>query len=59
MSEKPTVGGGMRVEEGIRYGWQRAYKHTDHPTEDGFKTAIEQAVMNAICEVFEFDHEEA
>ena len=55
MSEKPTVGGGMRV----RYGWQRAYKHTDHPTEDGFKTAIEQAVMNAICEVFEFDHEEA
>lgn len=43
------------VEEGVAYGWQRAHKHTDAPDEVLIRTQIEEAVLNAICEVFSFD----
>ena len=43
------------VEEGIRYGYNRSFKHTDNPSEDDIVREIENAVMNQICEYFNFD----
>jgi hypothetical protein len=43
------------VEAGIAYGWMRAHKHVDDPGPDAIKEALEQAVMNEICERFQFD----
>ena len=43
------------VEEGVQYGYNRAHKHTDTPTEDQIKLAVTDAVMNEICEWFDFD----
>jgi len=43
------------VEEGVAYGWQRAHKHTDTPSDDDIKERIETEVLNAICEWFDFD----
>lgn len=42
------------VEEGVQYGYNRAHKHTDTPTEDQIKLAVTDAVMNEICEWFDF-----
>jgi hypothetical protein len=41
------------IEDGINYGYQRAFKHTDTPDETWIKTQIYQAVMNEISEWFE------
>lgn len=46
------------VEEGVSYGFNRAHKHTDKPSEDQIKEHIHSAVMNEICEWFEFDDRE-
>lgn len=43
------------VEEGVSYGWRRAHKHTDTPTEDAVTAEIEQAVMSALSEVVKWD----
>jgi hypothetical protein len=44
------------VEEGVRYGIQRAYKHVDdHPSKEHLETEITQAVMSALNEVIEMD----
>lgn len=45
------------IEEGVSYGWHRAHKHTDKPDGDAVIEQIRQAVMNEICEVFEFSEE--
>jgi hypothetical protein len=45
------------VEEGIEWGWRRAHKHTDSPSEDTIKDEILQGVLNAVCEYFDFDDE--
>ena len=42
------------VEEGVQYGYNRAHKHTDTPTEDQIKLAVTDAVMNEICDWFDF-----
>lgn len=42
------------VEEGLRYGWSRAHKHTNKPTEDAVMECLETHVMSAICELFDF-----
>jgi len=46
------------VEQGVRDGWRRAYKHTDSPHEDAVKSYIEDAVMSALCDYFTFDESE-
>ena len=47
----------MAVEEGVAYGYQRAHKHTDQPSEEAVKQAIEEAVLNAIGNWFHMDDE--
>ena len=46
------------VELCVMYGWNRAHKHTDTPSEDEIKTQIQQAIMNEICEWFSFSDED-
>jgi hypothetical protein len=43
------------VEEGIGYGWMRAHKHSDNPSEETIKSELNHAIMNAICEVIKTD----
>lgn len=43
------------VEDGIMLGWNRAHKHTDNPDPDTIRDAIEVAVLNEMCEWFDFD----
>lgn len=43
------------VEEGVAYGYRRAHKYLDAPSEDVVREQIEQAVMNALCEVVDFE----
>jgi len=45
------------VEEGIAYGWRRAHKHNDTPSEAEIQEAIHNEVMNAACEWFRFEDE--
>jgi hypothetical protein len=42
------------VEEGVKYGWNRAYKHTDMPSEEQIHKEIIDAVTLAISEWFMF-----
>jgi archaeosine-15-forming tRNA-guanine transglycosylase len=45
------------IEEGVRRGYHRAYKHTDDPTDEAVINTIEDCVMSAIHEYFDFDDE--
>jgi hypothetical protein len=36
-------------------GWNRAHKHDATPEDEAIRNAIEQAVLNEICEWFDFD----
>ena len=66
-SRRAPVVGGLRVrayevlrravEDGIDYGWMRAHKHTDAPTEHAIKDEILQGILNEVCEWFAFDEE--
>lgn len=47
------------VERGVEYGYMRAYKHNDDPSEEFIKNEIMEHVMNEICEMFGFDKDEA
>ena len=42
------------IEDGVRYGLNRAYKHTDTPSREQMEAEIENAVMNEICSWFYF-----
>jgi hypothetical protein len=46
------------VELGVMYGWNRAHKYTDNPSEGEIKTQIHQAVMNELSLWFSFDDED-
>lgn len=60
---KRITGGTMRakvwpllhrcVEDGIAYGYRRAFKHTNKPTEADIFAAIEGAIMNEVAEWFD------
>ena len=44
---------GMCIQEGIAFGYARAHKHTDTPSEADLKREIEQGIWNEIWEWFE------
>ena len=43
------------IEEGVNYGYNRAHKHTDTPTEAALKGEIINAITNELCEIIDFD----
>lgn len=45
------------IEQGVRRGYQRAFKHTDSPSEPHILTTIEDCVMDSIYDYFTFDDE--
>jgi hypothetical protein len=42
------------VEEGVAYGYRRAHKHTDAPAVHAIEEHIVSAVMNEVCDYFDF-----
>jgi hypothetical protein len=40
------------VEEGVAYGYTRAFKYTDNPTDEQIQQAVQDAVLNSILEWF-------
>jgi hypothetical protein len=47
------------IERGVEYGYNRAYKHgCDAPTVETLKAEIERAVINEICEYFNFEDDD-
>ena len=49
----------MAVENGIKYGLNRSFKHTDDPTHEQMEAAIYDAVMNEILEWFDMEGQNA
>jgi hypothetical protein len=47
----------MAIEQGVRRGYVRAFKHNDSPTEEHILSTIEECVMGEIYEYFSFDDE--
>lgn len=43
------------VEEGVAYGVNRAFKHTDNPSVETLRDNIEREVMNALCDILDFE----
>jgi hypothetical protein len=43
------------VEQGVSYGYNRAHKHVENPTEGAIIDSIVEQVMNSLDEWFEFD----
>lgn len=48
---------GQAVEEGVRRGYYRAFKHAEDPTPEAIIESIDSAVMASILEYFTFDSE--
>lgn len=46
------------VESGVGYGYRRAHKHTNRPTEDVITQEIYNAVMNELFEVLVYNDDE-
>jgi hypothetical protein len=45
----------LAVEQGVARGYRRAHKHVENPTEEAIMSSIEECVMSAIYDWFEFD----
>ena len=48
----------IAVEQGVSYGYQRAHKHVENPTEGAIIDSIVEQVMNSLDDWFEFGEEE-
>jgi hypothetical protein len=46
------------IDDGIEYGWHRAHKYTEAPDEHHVKCEIDNAIWNAIHDVFAFGEED-
>ena len=46
------------LEEGIRRGYMRAFKHNEDPSEDIICETIEDCVMGSLYEYFDFPEEQ-
>lgn len=44
----------MAVNDGVRIGVNRAYKHNDNPDRDAICDSVNRHVMNEICTWFKF-----
>ena len=45
------------LEEGVKRGYRRAFKHIEDPTEESICQHIEEQVMSSLYEYFDFDEE--
>jgi len=45
----------MAVEDGVRYGYSRAHKHVDNPSEGAVIDNVVDGVMHYLYEWFEFE----
>ena len=48
----------MAISEGVQFGYKRAHKHVENPTEGAIIDSICENVMECIYEWFEFEEEE-
>ncbi len=47
----------LALEEGVRYGYNRAHKHVEKPHEDAIVDNIVEGVTNSLYEWFDFDEQ--
>lgn len=47
----------MAVGQGVSYGYRRAHKHIENPTEGAIIDNIVEQVMNSLDEWFDFEEE--
>ena len=48
----------IAVEQGVSYGYRRAHKHIENPTEGAIIDNVVEQVMNSLDEYFTFEDEE-
>jgi hypothetical protein len=46
------------IEDGVKYGYSRAHKHVENPTEGAIIDSIVEQVMNSLDDWFTFEDEE-
>ena len=46
------------LEEGVKRGYRRAFKHIEDPTEESICQHIEEQVMSSLYEYFDFSEEQ-
>lgn len=47
----------MALEQGVRYGYNRAHKHVENPSEGAIIDNVVEGVMNSLYEWFDFEEE--
>jgi hypothetical protein len=47
----------LAIDEGVRSGYYRAYKHTEDPSPDAIIEQIQETVMSQMYEYFDFPEE--
>jgi hypothetical protein len=48
----------LAIEQGVARGYRRAHKYVENPTEESIAATIEECVMSAIYDWFDFDESE-
>ena len=46
----------MCIENGLTYGYRRAFKHNDNPTEEQITEQIRQSIMHELYEWFDMEN---